>query len=513
MTKSLSPDRTYNELQDAILKSLSETYDRVPIKLSRIKPPRIVSPTMFQTKEELTKDILELLTAVVDTMCDGNLATYDLSDAIHTDYYDTLIMSQIDRITTALVFAMSEHTLGLLCYYMDRMFIWNWLKSSIVRPNIVSILDNVRNRKESKDIMDNQIQTSQRLADLCKQAVESLMLELNAESFIQTLTAIVDIKLHGKTDYIKGILNDMQIVVPDFVVDIISTGSASDVNISKCEMFLKEYTTSHQESTLTSLFARYCSKPREFMQNAIPNTIMRRNSAQGTNDMVCVDGLSFNEIKLCDKIINQMDEEKDSALIEASEILRNIKAIIKAHKVYDSRVTLTNSEVIITTSRGTQRTYNYRKKNVTKDITDPFNIFDKPAYMRIRWNNAPDKCALMQTGITQEMSSQLFASGQLRKFINMSVPARIQDRRDRIAKLEAKCLQDVSVRMEYERMTTERIKAIKYINPLQSRYYEIADEKTLFLTLVETEQLYKQISSDLQALAPTTKKIEEGGNR
>lgn len=511
MVKPLNPDRTYNELQVAIVKCLAETYDKVPEKLSRIKAPKIIMPNMFQSKEDLTKDILELLTAVVDTMCDGSLASYDISESIHSDYYDTLILSQVDRITTALVFAMSEHTLGLLCYYMDKMFIWNWLKSSVVRPNIVKILDNIRNRKESKDIMDSQLQISQQLADLTKQAVEYFMLELNGDSFIQTLSKIIDIKFQNKGEFIKGIINDMQIVVPDFVIDILSSGTASDVNISKCEMFLTEYKTSHQESTLTTLFSRYCSRPREFMQNAIPNTMNARNASQGTNGITCIDGLTFSENKLCDKIINQMDEEKDEALIDSSEILRNIKAIIKAHKVYDSRVTLTNTDIIITTSRGTTRTYNFRKKNVSKDITDPFNIFDKPAYMRIRWNNAPDKCALMQTGITQDMSSQLFASGQLRKFTNMSVPARIQDRRDRIKKLELKCLQDVSVRMEYERLTTERIKAIKYINPLQSRYYEIADEKTLFLTLVETEQLYNQILNDLQALQPSTK--TEGGNK
>lgn len=511
MVKSLNPDRTYNELQVAIVKCLAETYDKVPEKLSRIRAPKIMIPNMFQTKEDLTKDIVELLTAVVDTMCDGTLASYDLSDAIHSDYYDTLILSQVDRITTALVFAMSEHTLGLLCFYMDKMFIWNWLKSSIVRPNIIKILNDIRDRKESKDRMDSQLQVSQQLADLCKQAIEYLMLELNGDSFIQTLSKIVDIKFPNKGEFIKGIINDMQIVVPDFITEILSTGTASDVNISKCEMFLKEYTVSHQESTLTTLFARYCSRPREFMQNAIPNTIIARNASQGTNGITCIDGLTFSENKLCDKIVNQMDEEKDEALINANEILKNIKAIIKAHKVYDSRVTLTNTDIIITTSRGTSRTYNFRKKNVSKDITDPFNIFDKPAYMRIRWNNAPDKCALMQTGITQDMSSQLFASGQLRKFTNMSVPARIQDRRDRIKKLELKCLQDISVRMEYERLTTERIKAIKYINPLQSRYYEIADEKTLFLTLVETEQLYNQIVSDLQALQPPTK--TEGGNK
>ena len=510
MTKSLSNDRTYNELQVAIVKCLAETYDKVPEKLSRISAPRIMMPNMFQTKDELSKDIIDLLKSVVDTMCDGNLATYDISDVIHSDYYDTLILSQVDRITTALVFAMSEHTLGMLCYYMDKMFIWNWLKSSIVRPNLIQILNEIRDRKASKDIMDSQLQISQQLADLCKQAVEYLMLELNGESFIQTLSKIVDIKFPNKSEFIKGIINDMQIVVPDFISDILSSGTASDINISKCEMFLKEYTVSHQESTLITLFSRYCSRPREFMQNAIPNTITARNASQGTNGIICIDGLTFNENKLCDKIINQMDEEKDEALINANEILKNIKAIIKAHKVYDSRVTLTNTDIIITTSRGTSRTYNFRKKNVSKDITDPFNIFDKPAYMRIRWNNAPDKCALMQTGITQEMSSQLFASGQLRKFSSMSVPARVQDRRDRIKKLEMKCLQDVSVRMEYERLTTERIRAIKYINPLQSRYYEIADEKTLFLTLVETEQLYNQITSDIQALQPTTKK--EGGN-
>lgn len=511
MVKPLNPDRTYNELQVAIVKCLAETYDKVPEKLSRIKAPKIIMPNMFQSKEDLIKDILELLTAVVDTMCDGSLASYDISESIHSDYYDTLILSQVDRITTALVFAMSEHTLGLLCYYMDKMFIWNWLKSSVVRPNIVKILVNIRNRKESKDIMDSQLQISQQLADLTKQAVEYFMLELNGDSFIQTLSKIIDIKFQNKGEFIKGIINDMQIVVPDFVIDILSSGTASDVNISKCEMFLTEYKTSHQESTLTTLFSRYCSRPREFMQNAIPNTMNARNASQGTNGITCIDGLTFSENKLCDKIINQMDEEKDEALINSSEILRNIKAIIKAHKVYDSRVTLTNTDIIITTSRGTTRTYNFRKKNVSKDITDPFNIFDKPAYMRIRWNNAPDKCALMQTGITQDMSSQLFASGQLRKFTNMSVPARIQDRRDRIKKLELKCLQDVSVRMEYERLTTERIKAIKYINPLQSRYYEIADEKTLFLTLVETEQLYNQILNDLQALQPSTK--TEGGNK
>ena len=511
MVKPLNPDRTYNELQVAIVKCLAETYDKVPEKLSRIKAPKIIMPNMFQSKEDLTKDILELLTAVVDTMCDGSLASYDISESIHSDYYDTLILSQVDRITTALVFAMSEHTLGLLCYYMDKMFIWNWLKSSVVRPNIVKILDNIRNRKESKDIMDSQLQISQQLADLTKQAVEYFMLELNGDSFIQTLSKIIDIKFQNKGEFIKGIINDMQIVVPDFVIDILSSGTASDVNISKCEMFLTEYKTSHQESTLTTLFSRYCSRPREFMQNAIPNTMNARNASQGTNGITCIDGLTFSENKLCDKIINQMDEEKDEALINSSEILRNIKAIIKAHKVYDSRVTLTNTDIIITTSRGTTRTYNFRKKNVSKDITDPFNIFDKPAYMRIRWNNAPDKCALMQTGITQDMSSQLFASGQLRKFTNMSVPARIQDRRDRIKKLELKCLQDVAVRMEYERLITERIKAIKYINPLQSRYYEIADEKTLFLTLVETEQLYNQILNDLQALQPSTK--TEGGNK
>lgn len=511
MVKPLNPDRTYNELQDAIVKCLSETYDRVPEKLSRIQKPKIVLPNMFQTKEELSKDIIDLLASVIDTMCDGTLASYDLSDVIHSDYYDTLVLSQIDRITTGLVFAMSEHTLGMLTFYMDKMYIWNWLKSSIVKPNIISILDNIRSRNEHKDHMDSQIKTSQQLADLCKQAVEYLMLELNGESFIQTLSKIVDIRIPNKTDFIKGVINDMQIVVPDFVTEILSTGQASDVNISKCEMFLKEYTVAHQESTLTSLFARYCSKPREFMQNAIPNTIMRRNAAQGTNDFTCIDGLTFADNKLCNKIVNQMDEEKDEALINASEILRNIKAIIKAHKVYDSHVTLTNTDVIITTSRGTSRQYNFRKKNVTQDINDPFNIFDKPAYMRIRWNNAPDKCALMQTGITQDMSSQLFASGQLRKFTNMSVPARIQDRRDRIKKLELKCLADVSVKMEYERLTTERIRSIKYINPLQSRYYEISDEKTLFLTLVETEALYNQINNDLAALQPTTK--QEGGNK
>lgn len=504
----------YTELQSSILKKLGETYGEVPAMLARIQRPQIVMPNMFKTKEELQIEITELLVSVIDTLADGSLDKYDLSDIVYTEFYDTLIVPHIDRITTSLMFAMSDYTLGLLTYYMDKYFIWNWLKTTIVRPNIISILDTIRARRQTKDNLDKKIETSQFLTEKVTRTCEYLLIELNGDEFINGIKEINKIEIENKQNIIRETISSMKLAVPEFVIEILTSGIASDVNISKCKMFLQEYLITHTINSVTQLFYKYCntSVSREELNTLIENTLKFRNSAQLVNDIICVDGLTFAENKLADKIIHQMDEEKDEALINANAMLKAIKSIIKVHKTYNSTASLNNTDVVITRN-GKSFNYNFRKKDVYKEINDPFAVFSKPNFVRTRYNQTPEKCCLMQTGMTEKEANDMFAAGTLQKFTDLPMVNKILNRRDKIKKLLAKFAKDTELMKEYERLTTQRITKPKYISILQSTPYRIADEKRLLLTLAETEALYTQITSDVQATEDVMETTEKNNNR
>ena len=486
------------EVQKQLEETIRNNYDRSIVKLSKIVAPKIIMPGQLMTLDDIKTSILKLLDPAVTTLCSGDIITMDMSADIKSEYYDSLIAPQISSITYALLCITSDYILGMMLYYMQKEFIFNYIMNDIVRPNIFECIERVRNILNRKDAMDLEIKKSDELASLINDAIYELMIKLDIDGFQDKLGKAIQFEFKDKTSFMESILNDSKYFVPSFLYNIILNGKASDIDIERANNFIKRYSVSHTEESVSELFKLHLRQAGN-INELVSTTLMERNSYQGISKLQVIDGLTFLEIKIANRIISFNIADEDKPFIDKSEVLKNIQSVVKKFHHYDSVIHLRGNDVIITTADGESKTYNIRKEGLSSILNDPFSVFKQSQFIKHIFMNNKSRSALYQTGITKSEDDLTVMSLSRQSLNNRSPEEKVQHRNQQIIKLYNELKKDTYAMDEYTRMTTTKIEDIKYMNPTQTKTYIINDKSRLFLTLVETEYLYRQLLQEIAA--------------
>lgn len=489
------------EIQRQLEDTIKSNYDRTLSKLAKVYPPKIMMPGMLLPLEEIKKNLLSLLEPTITTLCTGDILTMDFSTDIKSEYYDSLIAPQISSITYALICLTSDYQLGMLLYYMQKEFIFNFIMNDIVRPNIFEAIENVRKVLTRKDGMDLEIKRAEELTDLVHQVVYDLMIKLDVDSFQNNLTKLSIFEFKDKPNYITNTLNDCKYFVPSFLYPIITTGQSTEVDIERCTQFIQRYTLSHTVEAIRELFKNYLQQTTP-LENLINTTLVERNDYQGIGSLQVLDGLTFIEIKIANRIINFTTAEEDKPFINESEVLKNIQTIVEKFHKYNSSIKLEGNDIILTDSKGESKSYNIRKEGLSKVLLDPFFIFKQAEFIRHIFTSNKTKSALYQTGVTKEEDESSLLTVSRASLNNRTPEEKVQHRNSQIQRLVQRFKNDSYIMEEYNRLTTLKIEEIKYMNPTQNKTYVMSDPGRLLLTLTETEYLYRQILRELAAQAP-----------
>lgn len=489
------------EVQKQLEETIRENYDRSLTKLAKVVAPRIYMPGMLMSLEDIKKNLMLLLEPTLTTLCTGDIMTMDFSKDIKSEYYDSLIAPQLSSITYAMLCLTSDYLLGMMLYYMQKEFIFNFIMNDVVRPNIFDVVEKVRLTLNKKDAMDMEIKRSEELVDLINDVVQDIMIKLDVDAFQNNLTKLTLFDFRDKSGFIESTLNDSKYFVPDFLYTIMTNGKCTDVDIERCTQFIQRYTISHTADAVKDLFKMFL-KQTSNLDNLVSTTLIERNSYQGINNLQILDGLTFVDIKIANRIINFTSTEEDKPFIEKSEVLKNIRSIVDKFHKYNTSIKLEGNDIILTDSKGESKLYNIRKEGLSKTLMDPFFLFKQADFIKHVFLSNRAKSSLYQSGVTKEEDEHSLLSMSRTSINNRSPEERVQHRNSQIQKLVQQFKHDKYIMGEYDRLTTMKIEEIKYMNPTQSKTYVMSDPGRLLLTLTETEYLYRQILKELAAQAP-----------
>lgn len=488
------------EVQRQLETTVSLNYDRAIQRLNKVSLTKMSYPGQLLPLEEIKKIITNLLEPTVMTLCTGDVPTMNLSSDIKSEYYDSLVTPQVTSITYSLLCITSDYIIGMLLYYVQKQFVFNYILNDIVRPNIVSVVNNVRAVLNRKDVIDEELKNTEEFNDLLSDLVESLVIEVNIDKFQDKLMSIMKFDLKDKTDKVISSFDNSKYFVPDVLYNICVNGNATDTDIERASRFLERYTIAHSADAISELFKHY-SKQSHVDENVMKYTIMQRNAYHNINSLQLLDGLTFVENKIANRIISFTVANEDREFIEHSTVLKNIKTIVEKFHRYNSTIRLSGNDVIISHDDGTVQTYNFRKEGLSKLLNDPFAIFKQSEFIRHTFFNMKSKSAFYQTGITKAEDSDMLVNSVRNRLHDKSPDEKVHHRNMQIKKLLNECRNNSDTMKEYERLSTEKIRVVKYMNPTQTKTYVLEDKHRLLLTLTETEFLYRQLLNEVAAQA------------
>lgn len=489
------------EIQKQLDNTIRQNYDKLPEHIARIHVPLTANMNVRLPLAEIKENILVLLEPTITTLATTNVLNINLREDIKSEYFDSLVLPQLPNITYAIVCLTSDYILGMLMYYIKKEFIFNFIMNDIVRPNLPQALDNVRNVLLRKDTVSKQIKEADKLTDLINDIIADLMVKLDVDALQLHLQQLVEFDFKDKVSFVSSILNSSKYFVPNFLANILMSLHCNDTDIERCIQFMKQYMVTHTKESMHELFRGYLDNRISYvdLQTIVNVTLMERNSYQGVANLQVIDGLSFDEIKVANRLIAFTSTNADKSIIEASETLKNIKALIDKFHTFNTAITLSGNELIMTDSSGGTSRYNIRKDGLAKKLVDPFFIFKQSAFIKHLFINKKDRSALYQTGLTREEDEDSLLTMSRMSINNKSPEEKVRHRNSQIKKLVQEFKHNKEIMDEYNRLTTTKIEEIKYMNPTRSKTYVMNDSGRLLLTLTETEYLYRQILQGIAA--------------
>lgn len=488
------------EVQRQLEESVSVQFDRAILRLNKVNITRITMPGQLMPLEEIKTIITQLLQPTVLSLCTGDVPMLDFSNDIKTEYYDVIVTPHVSSITYALLCVVSDYLLGLLLYYMKKEFIFNFILNDIVRPNLSNVIESVRSILNRKDIMDEELKKTEEFNDLLTDLIESLMIKINVDEFQQKLMAVVKFDVKDKEAKINAAFENSKYFIPDVLYNIVLSGNATDTDIERITRFMDRYIVSHSPAAISELFRHY-DKHTDFDTDKMNYTISDRNAYHNLNTLQLLDGLNFVENKIANRIITFTTADADKEFIEKTPVLKNIRTIMDKFHSYKCSVKLENNDIVFTKEDGTTSRYNIRKEGLSKLLNDPFSIFKRGEYVKHTFFNMKAKSALYQTGLTKEEDNDLLMGSSRSRIYDKTPEEKVQHRNAQIIKLLAELKHDKHAMEEYTRMSTQKIREVKYMNPTQTKTYVLEDKVRLFLVLTETEYLYRQLLNEVAAQA------------
>lgn len=479
----------------------------------------ILIPRDGQPLETTRVALLEVMRSVLRTMMGGGLyQDTELENHMGNDYYDSVLYSEVDRITYSVCYVASDYLLGQLLYYMNRFFIFNYVRDTIVVPNLKLVLQEIQEKNEEKRTIDYEEEQTKILHDHIEKLILAFLIHMDEKEFLQQVQAVRSIAYKDKETVCTQWLEESPYAIPTFLYDMVrvnhlppTTGDPStmpmmltdpiptvsiDHLVADVEKFFERYQQTHTDTGLQELFREFCQPTMSIRK--IEKTILDRNASVGILSCQRIDGISVQDCKILTKILRyETLTAEETSYLEKQEILLTCHSLVKQFGGYDVIWSIDNT--MLTYSRsGRQKQYAYRNQQASKIVTDPFHILGRdPELYRTELQQHPERSCLTQTGMTKEdHRREMITQQHVDKLPWMQ---RIHHRKALIQKLTKMFERNEEVMNEVRRIRNFEWKTPKYIQTSRRKAYIIARPETLLYTLVETDVLYEYLKEQLES--------------
>lgn len=482
--------------------SLTETYKDAKSKIGGLLPTRISSMTPPFTQDDIITNLKTMMYSVVRAMYHSDLGFLTLERDVNHPYYEETTRDKLSDITYGIIFATSEYLLGSLLYYMDRSFIFSYIKNAVVRPNIFAMVDELREEKAKETKFKLEAETKLKIYDLVHDIVSSFIFRGDMTSLENGLKELREIKMEGtlKKDAIDYAVSTLTIICPDLLKELLYTIDNDKSMIEQgtydrtieimngLKEFYREYMITHTKDQMMHLLRRYYSIIPYNLSEVIEKTLRERNAAYSCYSPL-INGLTYEELRTADAILNKRDSDVSQEIVDNNLILQNIKKIIDSHAVYDDKCYIDGDTLFIRRSDKDIREYKFKDSKVISVIDDAFRIFGNNASI-VRKAFEEGKSCLQQSGCLEtDREAQDIANP--RSLPRLKADEAIKHRKREINKLLGQLRgSKETMNKYYDLRNQDPIKRYKYLNPLQMSYYKEHNPSTLLLKLVETDLIY-----------------------
>lgn len=418
-----------------------------------------------------------------------------------TPYYHIIA----ERITYGTIFLISKSLIASLLKIISPIYVFNYIKSFIVLPNVHEMVEQVLKPKK-KDNFTVKVEKDEEV--LNKLNVFLKLFIVNAD--FKGASEILDkyyLEFKEREDIIRNELRVINLAIPDVVYRLLFSSEEQiqdetymEETAQTVKKLQKALLRTHTTDGLTALFKSYCVSNITDNEHKIPSTIKEIRAARGFNNMnLYIDDISIEELEVVQRIMDgSYGDDLDISRFESKTIIENFRYIKTFYSPQD-QIVIENDVLKLkdfNTSK-IKQVFRFKDVNMIKEHKSVFNIFkDKSLEIKNKFYNETSSSVLTQTVIINDPKSPFYRHKMLDS-IPKGTLERINHRKLLIKKLKHKLRDDDSVRdtvamIEFDPIFEPRfIKDIFKSSPIVAK-----TEKAALFIAAELDRIYELACSN-----------------
>lgn len=502
------------DLEKHLDSQLKANFRNAHERINQLGFPRISLDRPMPSLDMINSVLENVKVAVYSSFCKNEYIPGNIYNDLQSKDVTILYDSIAEKVTYGIVFGASHVTLGYLLYYINRDFIFSYIKDRIVRPMLPTEINKLKERIDSENSLSKDERLNTRRYDTLSSFVNELMVGMDYERASDLLAELTELRLDYET--CKSFLDGMDLFVPNFVYDIFSTDQIkADKAADEMTEFLKKYVVTFTKAGIIDLFKAHTILTKDFMYK-VEQTILEREKMHNLFTLDLTDGMNLVHLKIANKLCKLTElTEEETVEVEKTQNLKNIRNAIDMYKEFDTKVKLDGGSIIITSSLHEPKTIYYTKNDMMDKLNDPFNLFGKNReFVRTTWKYRPLQSCLTQTVLTSSERKRIYYNDKELSKLG-TVEGRVNDRNNKIRQLIARLeYHDPTLVQTAKELLENGPKKLEFMNPYQSDAYEnLGDERTMLMVLCETEGLYRRVLNYKEPVIQAEVKQEEPPRR
>ncbi len=401
----------------------------------------------------------------------GNMKTTQMEEMIH-------------KVTCSLILNMSIHQLGILISFIDRKFIYSYLKMEIIDTIdkeielFIKLLNNDNDTYKIEEDHNN-------IKRLVASAITSLMILHDSTKFITIMKELLE-KYNEKynTIILEYFKNNNYFFPSKLLSPFINNDGNTFVDVYS--KFIEELNSTFTEEG----FKKLCLQYNENDINSLTKIILTYNDMIDHNsirDLRKIDGLkSVEELRVLNKIILDLKLNTiETDMMENSTLLLNIYKIIKKFRKFTNTIDIDN-ELITMSSNHSKNSYRYRLDDIDNIVNDKFLIFDHHSEnVKTILEKEPKKSFMNQLVISKDLYSKLLSNNRLPKTTEETINTRYEV----YNKLLNEHRTNKDLMLELNKINTTTPPAITYSDPLNFSTIVLDDPETTLKYIAELNRI------------------------
>lgn len=498
-----------HRLQKSLLESLDRRYDQAIVYISKIRQPNLALTPLLPLDvinaglKQIAESMIYTMSMRTDVQMDS-IKDYLNTDNLTMTYYELIS----DKVAYGVLTMAAQHLLGMLSYYVDKLYLFHYIRDHIIKPNLYNMINQYKKDTLQKDQQQDNSTRSTTCYNLLNSFIYAVMISMDTKLASRLLNELTEYTTEIGNIF-PNILMKSDYLIPKLFRDLLLTNSTNQLSD-----FLTAYSTTFTREATLELMKQYCDQTPDF--------IMKFNKTYNDRiDMnpiikISVDGLTLSENYIVQKLIQlKPTTEEEDTIIKKSYLLSNILSIINEYRSQPNvRITINNSEIKIVSDICSERVFAYRRKEIKEIFNNPLNLFktNKSTIERLYEENNLN-CPLFQSAIPEKVYKKLGIDQHLTKQYSLdTVEKRVKHRQDLIKQLQNELLSvNPELIQKSNNLISGNIDKIQYINTSQrSNYiYRSTEKSAILLTLSETEGIYQLMQKYNQNNTNTQKIIEK----